>query len=379
MAAEVCLSCHYGLVKPLGDGEGGSLLLDKLESGGFPIGPQSEVLVSVCMPASRATQWFATALASVLDQDLDGLEVVVTDDSGGELEELVTCHGDPRIIYEANRSRLGFRENHARALARARGQFIAWLHDDDCWNPTYLSTAVAVLEEHPDVGLVISDALAITAEGQPIGLRSPLMPPGLQSDPLRSLLHRKFIAGIPSASVFRREALQANSRPWPDGPAGDLTMYIDCMLAGWKVYRVPEILVQYRLHATQISLDLPAMRTAVISVMDQYAFADLTYERLRVRRVASELVSRAAVRVRRGEMAQARGDLRAARELAPRERWWWSRTIQVVGLRHRRTYIAVEQSLRTARAFIRSAQRLLLSRQVFRQTRRPGVDTSAAS
>ena len=76
--------------------------------------------VSVCMPAHRDSAAFRRALQSVLGQDHRDIEVIVSDDSGGDLEPCVREADDARIRYFANPRPLGFARNHTTTLDRAR-------------------------------------------------------------------------------------------------------------------------------------------------------------------------------------------------------------------------------------------------------------------
>ncbi|MDQ8043356.1 MAG: glycosyltransferase family 2 protein [Patulibacter sp.] len=124
-------------------------------------------LVSVCMPAHRDSAFFRDALASVLAQTMADLEVVVGDDSGGDLRAAVEAAGDDRIRYIANPTQLGFARNHEATIDQARGTYVAILHDDDLHHPTYLERMTAVLEADPEVGLACCDVWETFPDGPP--------------------------------------------------------------------------------------------------------------------------------------------------------------------------------------------------------------------
>lgn len=309
------------------------------------------------MPASRASGWLLEALDSVLAQELADLEVIVTDDSTGDIAALLARRPDPRVRVVVNEEPLGFARNHCRALSLASADVIAFLHDDDRWEPGYLSAAVDVLDQQPEVGLVLVDAIEVDEHGHELGLRPPGVPPGLHPDPLTALLRRDFVACVPSASVFRRAALAANHRPWPDVIAGDLTMYVDCILGGWGVFRLPEPLGRYRVHDGQISDDVVMMRTAVIAVLGRYRFADPTHEDRRLRRLASEFVSRAAARLKAGDARGAKSDIKAAGGFSRVERWPWALLIRTLANLPPGVYRAVDAGLRRLRTRLRRSRR----------------------
>ena len=190
--------------------------------------------VSVCMPASRNIPWFQRALRSVVIQSLRDIEIVITDDSGGELEAVVEGFADPRVRYYANHQRLGFSGNHCRAIELSTGDYLAFLHDDDEWETEYLTSASDVLEKAPEVGLVLCGAREVDGLNNVIDLRPARMNPGLQPDPLGNFLRPNFMMMLPSAALFRRVALQTNKRPWPDVVAADATMFIDLVCGNWE-------------------------------------------------------------------------------------------------------------------------------------------------
>src|SRR5580658_9911228 len=115
-------------------------------------GMTSVPTVSVCMPVSRDATVVRRALDSVVAQDLSDFEVLIGDETGsaaGPVAELA----DPRLHYQRNPHRLGFTKNHGALLDRATGRYVAILHDDDWWEPSYLSSLVAVLDADPTLGM----------------------------------------------------------------------------------------------------------------------------------------------------------------------------------------------------------------------------------
>lgn len=272
---------------------------------------------SVCIPAGRDSAWFRSALNSAVGQSVADLEVIVSDESGGDLRDAVLALGDPRVRYLANTERLGFALNHQRVLDEARGDYVAILHDDDFWHADYLATAGQVLDEHPDLGLVITAATEIGADGSATGPRPCSLERGPQVDPLRLFMSDGFMMMIPSATVFRAKALAVNTRPWPELIAADMTAFIDVVDAGWGMYYVSTPLVSYRVHDGQIGVDEVLHREAVLRVWQQYSFADPAHERLRRRRVAADLVARAGAHLKQGARDRCREDALAARAVDP--------------------------------------------------------------
>jgi hypothetical protein len=112
-------------------------------------------VISVCVPTRNRAHYLGEALQSVLGQSRQDFEIVVCDDASSDgTSQVVEGLGDLRVRYSRSRTRLGIPRNRDRCLALARGRYIAWLDSDDTYEPSMLETQSAVLDRHPEVGLV---------------------------------------------------------------------------------------------------------------------------------------------------------------------------------------------------------------------------------
>jgi len=268
--------------------------------------------VSVCMPASRDGALFRRALRSVLDQGHEDLEVVVSDDSGGGLEQAAREPGDDRVRYFANTRRLGFALNHTTTMDRARGEYLAFLHDDDHWTPSYLERTLAVLRHDPGLGLVCTDVWMEDEDGR--RRRRPRRAPAGRHDRWLHLVMR-YAQFQPSSTVLCRAVWERGRRAWPDVGVGDLVLWIDAARAGWPMHWLDEPLAVYHGHPGQIVVS-DAARAANVTVLSGYRFdEDPEAERGRRRRLASAHIACAGSHLRAREAPQALANLLAAREL----------------------------------------------------------------
>src|SRR5262249_8511318 len=103
-------------------------------------------LVSVIIPTYNRPDRLRRAVESVLGQTHENVEVVVVNDDGVEVEELLAGFAErAKITYlklGMNRGRSAAR--HA-GRALAPGEFIAYLDDDDWYEPDHLATLVGTL------------------------------------------------------------------------------------------------------------------------------------------------------------------------------------------------------------------------------------------
>lgn len=210
-----------------------------------------EPTVSVCLPASRDPAITVKALQSVLSQRFADFEVLIGDETG-DFASIVRDFHDDRIDYRHNPERLGYSRNHVSLLDRARGRFLAVLHDDDWWEPDYLASMVAILESDPGVGVVTCDIRRDIAGDQrearalPVPLR-----PGKNTDVLDLLVREEWFL-LPTSSMWRQQVWQGPARDWPaDLHATDLHLYLAAAEEGWAFYYLPVRLAHWVQHSDQ--------------------------------------------------------------------------------------------------------------------------------
>lgn len=114
-------------------------------------------IVSVIIPTYNRTWGLKRAVESVLAQSFTDFELLIIDDaSENETSRLVGALTDSRIRYVRQERNVGVAENWGTGLRLARGTFVAWLMDDDRYEPPFLANRVAALEENPNAVLAFS-------------------------------------------------------------------------------------------------------------------------------------------------------------------------------------------------------------------------------
>jgi glycosyltransferase involved in cell wall biosynthesis len=109
--------------------------------------------LSVIIPAYRAAHTIGRAVDSVLGQTQPPGEVLVVDDgSPDDLVGALRPYGSQVTLLRQPQGGAASARNLG--LERARGQLIAFLDADDHWEPDKVERQLAVLQRHPEVGLV---------------------------------------------------------------------------------------------------------------------------------------------------------------------------------------------------------------------------------
>lgn len=117
-------------------------------------------LVSCITPFLNAERFLAEAVESVLAQTYDHWELLLIDDGSTDESTSIAFHyvqkypGRIRYLEHEGRQNRGLGISRDLGLEYARGEFIAFLDSDDIYLPQKLEKQVALLEEHPEAGMV---------------------------------------------------------------------------------------------------------------------------------------------------------------------------------------------------------------------------------
>lgn len=157
----VLYRCHGGQATRVKQGRTreahGELVEMNLKKGHAPA-------VSVIIPTCNRPAALREALASVMAQTYRSFEIIVVNDGGVDISEVVrSCYGEGKIVSLRHEERKGRSAARNTAIRAARGRYIAYLDDDDIYYPDHLETAVAFLV-NTDCNVVYTDSLYATRE-----------------------------------------------------------------------------------------------------------------------------------------------------------------------------------------------------------------------
>jgi glycosyltransferase involved in cell wall biosynthesis len=214
--------------------------------------------VTAIVPVFNGRRYLRQAVESVAAQTAPPAELIVVDD-GSTDGSLAALDGfappfPVRVLRQPNAGQSAAR-NHA--LRQATGELVAFLDQDDLWQPRHLERLQAPFTDQPEVAWTYSDFDEIDDEGRLVTrgfLREHDVahPKGT----LEACLSGDLLV-LPSASVLRRAALLA-----VDGFDEELSGYEDDELfvrifrAGWEHVYVPERLTRFRIHGESSSVSL---------------------------------------------------------------------------------------------------------------------------
>jgi len=113
-------------------------------------------LVSVVIPTYMRTQCLEKALKSVLSQTYTNLEVILVDSSPSpKSKDFFKPFLSLNLFYDHCSIRRGAPRARNTGINHAKGEYIAFLDDDDTWEPTKIEKQVKAIKNQKDVSLVV--------------------------------------------------------------------------------------------------------------------------------------------------------------------------------------------------------------------------------
>lgn len=109
--------------------------------------------VSVQMAVYNGERFLSATLESILGQHFTDFELMIVDDgSTDRTSDILAAYAarDGRIVLLNNPTRQGISAARNRALATARGRYVAITDADDLSYPSRLQKQVAFLDAHPE-------------------------------------------------------------------------------------------------------------------------------------------------------------------------------------------------------------------------------------
>jgi glycosyltransferase involved in cell wall biosynthesis len=211
-------------------------------------------LVSVVIPAFNAEAFVAEAIESVLAQDYDPIEVIVVDDGSADGTAAVASGYPVRVITQENGGQAAARNA---GVAAAKGTFVSFLDSDDLWLPSKLSTEVAHLSEHPELGYVLVRMQRSLMPGAP-------WPPGTPAH----WFDESQPGTLPSGGLVRRAVLDRIG-PFDTSfhHGSDTEWQARATDAGVRWELLPDVLSQYRIHGANESYDNLGMKREMFEIL----------------------------------------------------------------------------------------------------------------
>ncbi|MEA3223996.1 MAG: glycosyltransferase family A protein, partial [Thermodesulfobacteriota bacterium] len=157
--------------------------------------------VSVVIPVYNGANFIAQTIQSALDQTLQGREVIVINDGSTDNSDKEILKFRDGIVYIKQENK-GVSAARNIGIQRAKGEYIAFLDQDDVFLPNKLEKLASFLDQYPGYGMVYSSISRIDGDGNLLAAKKI---PTHSGDIFPQLFMKCYIA--PSMVMCRKQTL----------------------------------------------------------------------------------------------------------------------------------------------------------------------------
>ncbi len=287
--------------------------------------------ISICIPTYNRVNLLPFAIESVLQQTYEDLELIICDDGSRDgTPKLISQYTDSRIRYIRHSKNVGKSNNMRSGYEAAIGEYFIKFDDDDRLTPDFLARTVAMLEQDSSVDFVGTDHWIIdinnvrdeakTQENSRRWGRANL-PAGVVDNLLEVVfVKQSFQIG---ATLFRRKTLEKVGFMQPNWQnCEDNDLFVRLALAGKKGYYLPELLMEYRVHAEQqgINRAIPYLYDK-LRYLNSYKFESEKLEKIRLQRLTETQLLLGLRLIERGETEKGRELVLAGKSFSRVKAW----------------------------------------------------------
>lgn len=214
-----------------------------------------DILVSVIVPTFKRAERLPIALDSMLAQDHRNVEVVVANDNipGSAWDEGTVSvlsgyeKADPRVRAVHTRGATGGGAARNLACKEARGEYLAFLDDDDEFLPDKISTQLAFMLEH-DLDMSWQDVCWYDENGKLVEHRRL---DHCKDFSRNGLLKAHLMTPISPTSIYMlKKSLFDRTEGFGEVATGqDWWLMLRCIEAGARIGYMPEVHVRQYLHS----------------------------------------------------------------------------------------------------------------------------------
>ena len=202
----------------------------------------ADIDLSIIVPTFNDGIYLIDALASIERCRLPRAELIVVNDGSSDPTTLRMLAGLERQgYYVLHKPNGGLSSARNEAIAAARGRYILPLDADNRIHPTFVKSAIELLDKDPEIGVVYSDRQLFGASTQHI--------------PVPEYEFRSLLGGnaIDACAVYRRD-LWRELEGYDEGMSGfeDWEFWIRAGLSGWRFHHLSMVAQDYRMRADSL-------------------------------------------------------------------------------------------------------------------------------
>ena len=219
-------------------------------------------LISVVIPTYNRPELLKKAIQSVINQTYKNFEIIIVDDSSiKNNEKIIKNFNKKNIIYIKNKTRKGGGHSRNIGIKKAKGEYIAFLDDDDEWIPEKLEKQLKAYNT-PKLGIVVCYSLDKRYD------RVRISKPPENVD--HKYLLKSFNLSSTSTYMIKKDVLEKVGyfdTKLPSAQEYDLALRIT---KDYTVKTVPEILMIQHASKNQISINWNKKIRGILAIYNKY-------------------------------------------------------------------------------------------------------------
>lgn len=264
-----------------------------------------ESLVSVIIPCYNGEEFIREAIESVINQTYQNWEIIVVDDgSTDNSKEIVDkCRTGQRIKCVQHDINKGIAKARNTGIRLARGDYIAFLDQDDVWLSDKLKVQVNCFKnQQEDIGMICTGMVFTDEKLKPQRIFK-----GFRDDDQKELVKNIYLQPTNSASVMMVKKRCFSQLGFFDESLygwDDFEMWMR-IASQYKIKYIREAVVKKRMH-TENWQSLPKVRKEAKKVFDQAVQLHPFLEDYRIEKEARMLYSEAVTLLKQKEIYKAK-------------------------------------------------------------------------
>lgn len=205
-------------------------------------------LITVIIPTYRRHIMLEKAIKSVINQTYKNIEIIVVDDNKYNSKEHINTknmiNNYPNVRYYKNKKSIGSALSKNKGIELARGEYIAFLDDDDFFEPTKIEKQYNYYKKlnNKNVSMIYCYVRDLDSDYKEIRLNKK----DYEGQPLYEHLTR-FIAT--TSCWFCPKDILVKLGGFDNVMCQqDSTLILKMLINGYEIYRVPEVLLNFVIH-----------------------------------------------------------------------------------------------------------------------------------
>lgn len=231
---------------------------------------RATIPISVCMPMYNAARYLRECIDSILSQSFTDFELLIVDDgSTDDSVDIVRSYSDSRIRLFKNTH--DYIASLNLLLQEAKGKYIARMDADDVMLPNRLEVQYEFMEAHTEIDVLGGQMNMFNNEApKETSWKSQVKEGAVTLSDMISCC-----CVCHPTTMIRKDSLSQFAYRTDAKYAEDYALWVDLLSAEKRIYNLPDPLIYYRIHNTQISQIHNNEQQHNTSVIKQTAVANL--------------------------------------------------------------------------------------------------------